>query len=195
MQTVDYNREEILSLLEERFSGRNLTTYNVAMLTLSHRFLKLSDAFCLLSNSGNILSAQHLLRPMFDCIMRLFTFSLLDEYYNISERVMHGEKFSKIKVTNIWPELFKNKKEISLSDMNIRRIMQGTGYYKGIDNFYNNTSEYIHFSLKHYYDLVRSVDSFRIGGADTVLHEPIVKEAVFDFNFLQNAFKGTISLC
>ena len=194
MQTVEYDRERLILLLKERFEDRNITPYNITLWTLSHRFLKLSDAFCLLSNSGNILSAQHLLRPMFDCIMRLFAVSYFDEY-NISERIMEGAKLSKIKVPNLWPEKFGKAKEVSLTDANIRELMQRTGLYKGIDIFYQNTSEYIHFSQQHYYDLFRSEDSFTIGGVDTVLHEPLIKEAVSDFNFLQRAFEGTISLC
>lgn len=108
---------------------------------------------------------------------------------------MNGAKLSEIRIPNIWPELFGKAKDVRLTEANIRELMQGTGLYKGIDIFYKNASEYIHFSQQHYYDLSRSEDSFTIGGVDTVLHEPLIKKAIDDFNFLQRAFEGTISLC
>lgn len=195
MSSVEYDRGKILLLLKERFDRSKLTPYNITVWTLTHRFIKLSDGFCLLSNSGNILAALHLLRPMFDCIMRLFAIQLSDDAHDISEAFLYGDAMSDVKIKNRWPTRFGDDEEIRLLDNRVLWLMDHSGWYRNMDSFYKKASKYIHFSQLHYASLFRNVESFSIGGYDTELSEPIIKDAVEDFNFLQDTFINTLRYC
>lgn len=187
MEEFAYDREKIISTAQERLEGLPATPLLVFNTSIIHRFIKLSDAFCLLVEEGNVESAQQLLRLMLDCIMKLFAVNAIEDPNTLCEKVIFGRcQFSDVPVT----ALLKTKVPVTrLYDSDILSLMKESGWFPGIGEFYGKLSSLIHASYYHAIHLIaENPKEFRIGGNGASSFEALLRDAVEDFNRIQSTF-------
>lgn len=187
-----YDRERLLLISKDRFSGRNATPLLLMETAILHRFLKLSDAYCLLVQNHNIESAQQLLRLLMDCVMRLFIINVVDDPNDLCRQIIQEKmQMSRIDTTISW----SRNKVSRLSDKNILKLMEESGMFVGMGNLYGDLSALIHTSYYHIAHLVSDAEGeFCIGGDKCSNYAPVVESSNSDFLLIQDMFYKVLLL-
>jgi hypothetical protein len=118
-------------------SGKGLYHLDFYITGIVSRSLSLIHGFDTLLKSRNYLSALHIVRPHLDNFMRLHAAWLCSDPHDFAFRVWKGEKVQDIKDNdgNHLKDWYLKKKVSEL--------------HPWIENVYNETSGFIHFSNKH----------------------------------------------
>lgn len=114
---------------------------------LLNRSLNLVDAIINLINQWNFISAAPLLRLQIDNLLKLIHLALNENREEICLKILKGIRFDKIKDTN-----GKFLKDIYLRE-------QAKQLYPWLDKVYEETSKLIHFSEKHCYSTITSINN------------------------------------
>ena len=182
-----YDRMALLEAFKNQIDGRDLSPVLVFETSLTHRFVKLSEAFCQLMEDKNIESAQHLLRPLFDCIMYLFVVNAVDDPDTLCRKAIDANiQLSDIMVTAAF---YNNGKEFGLKERNIIRMMDNSGLFKGMETFYGKLSAQLHTSFYHILHLyANGAGIIRIGGDVAASYKPLVEDTLEDFDLIQSMY-------
>lgn len=136
-------------------------------------------------DTKNIEAALSLLRPMFDCLKYIFLVSTVDDPNGFCEKIFEPvPQISDLKVTARW---FNDGKKVGLGEGAIPKMMDGSGLFKGMSDFYGHLCSYVHNSpsqISHIFS--EDPGQFTIGGDIAFDNETLVKEAWDDFNLIQS---------
>jgi hypothetical protein len=166
----DY-RENIILLghskigqISDRFSYTDFV-----LLGIIQRSIELTKGFIDLMDQWNLLCSAPLIRLQIDTLLRLAYLSSLDDPEEISKKLFNGEQINRI----------KDNEGKKLSDARLRDYARKSFHW--IDDVYENTSKFIHFSDKHIFSSILKINEnehiayFVIGnGAKNVREEDIV---------------------
>lgn len=190
---TNYDKIRLIRLAQDHFLGRNMSAYLAMELSILHRFLKLSDAYCLLRENDNIESAQQLLRMMLDCIMRLIAINIVDDPEGLCRQIIIDRKqFDNIEVT---VPGYKEGKKVFLKEKTLLEIIVCFQFIKGVRALYERLCGLIHTSYYHVAHLVAdNTEEFVIGGSRCAGYDPIVESSDSDFYFLQDTFYNALKL-
>lgn len=112
-----------------------------------NRSLKLIFGFTTLLKDENFTAASHLVRCHLDNIIRFSASWLVEDPHDFATKVIDGVKI----------ESLKDKKGELMKDWYLRNLLNEE--YPWITNVYKESSGYIHFSSKHIFSPIRSLDS------------------------------------
>jgi len=118
-------------------SGNGLYHLDFYIAGILNRSLSLIYGFETLLQSSNFLSASHLVRPLLDNYLRLLAAYLVDNPHEFAKKIWEGEVVRKL----------KDKDGQKMSDDYLKK--KATENYPWIENVYEETSGFIHFSAKH----------------------------------------------
>lgn len=155
----------------------------IANCAIVHRFVKLSDAFCLLLKNDNLETAHQLLRLLLDCQMKLFVINTSEKPYELCDSLLNFIEMNKLE-----------ERGIKLTDHAIIQLMVESGWYKGVDEMYKDLSRAIHYSYKHIIHLIGDMknNEMCIGGSLLMEFTPLLDKSLSDFKLLQSWFIGTL---
>lgn len=177
----------LLEAFRNQVDGRDLSPVLVFETSLTHRFVKLSEAFCQLMEGKNIEAAQHLLRPLFDCIMYLFVVNVVDDPDTLCRKAIDANiQLRDLKVT---VRGYNNGAEFGLKEGRILELMDTSGLFKGMRTFYGKLSAKLHTSFYHILHLYsQAPDIIRIGGDSAASYLPMVEDTLEDFDLIQSMY-------
>jgi hypothetical protein len=112
-----------------------------------NRSLKLIFGFTTLLKDENFIAASHLVRCHLDNIIRFSASWIVNDPHDFATKVIDGIQIDSLKDKN--GELMK--------DWYLRNLLNEE--YPWITNVYKQSSGYIHFSNKHIYNSIQSIDS------------------------------------
>ena len=177
----------LLEAFKNQIDGRDLSPVLVFETSLTHRFVKLSEAFCQLMEDKNIESAQHLLRPLFDCIMYLFVVNAVDDPDTLCRKAIDANiQLSDLKVT---AGRYNTGVSFELKERKIIDMMDKSGLFRGMGTFYGKLSAQLHTSFYHILHLyAKGPESIRIGGDVAADYKPLVEDTINDFDLIQSMY-------
>lgn len=112
-----------------------------------NRSLKLIFGFTTLLKDDNFIAASHLVRCHLDNIIRFSASLIVDDPHDFAIKVIDGTKIDSL----------KDKDGKFMKDWYLRNLLNKE--YPWITNVYKQSSGYIHFSKKHVYSSIQSIDS------------------------------------
>jgi len=112
-----------------------------------NRSLKLIFGFTTLLKDENFIAASHLVRCHLDNIIRFSASWLVEDPHDFATKVIDGVKIDSL----------KDKKGELMKDWYLRNLLNDE--YPWITNVYKESSGYIHFSSKHIFSTIHSLDS------------------------------------
>ena len=112
-----------------------------------NRSLKLIFGFTTLIKDENFIAASHLVRCHLDNIIRFSASWLVADPHDFAVKVIDGAQIDSI----------KDKKGHLMKDWYLRNLLNEE--YPWITNVYKQSSGYIHFSTKHIFSSIDTVDS------------------------------------
>jgi len=124
----------------------NMFITDFVFLAFLKRSLDILEGIKCLTNQWNFIAATPLLRLQLDNLLRLVYIMKLEDPDKISQVIWKGNSFRKIKDSN-------GKK---LTDS--RLCSHAKEYYPRIDDVYNKTSKFIHFSNEHIKAIIQNFD-------------------------------------
>ena len=132
-------RESIIHLGHSKMGqiGDRISYTDFVMLGIIQRSIELTKGILNLMDQWNLLCAAPLIRLQIDTLLRLTYLSSLDDPEEISEKIFKGERINKI----------KDNEGKKLNDARLRDYARKSFHW--IDEVYENTSKFIHFSDKH----------------------------------------------
>jgi hypothetical protein len=142
----------MLSVFERKFlfiikammeSGNGFYHLDLYINGIASRSLSLIYGFETLIRSNNYMSAAHLARPHLDNYLRLFAAWQVNAPHDFASKVMNGEM-----VRNLYD---KNEKKMTDSYLSSLASKQ----FPWIQEVYNETSGFIHFSHKHIFTALK----------------------------------------
>lgn len=134
----DY-RENIILLGHSKIGqiGDRVSCTDFVLLGIIQRSIELTKGFIDLMDQWNLLCSAPLIRLQIDTLLRLAYLSSLDDPEEISKKIFNGEHINRI----------KDNEGKKLSDARLRDYARKSFHW--IDEVYENTSKFIHFSDKH----------------------------------------------
>jgi hypothetical protein len=112
-----------------------------------NRSLKLIFGFTTLLKDENFIAASHLVRCHLDNIIRFSASWIVNDPHDFATKVIDGIQIDSL----------KDKNGKLMKDWYLRNLLNEE--YPWITNVYEQSSGYIHFSNKHIYNSIQSIDS------------------------------------
>jgi hypothetical protein len=112
-----------------------------------NRSLKLIFGFTTLLKDENFIAASHLVRCHLDNIIRFSASWIVNDPHDFATKVIDGIQIDSL----------KDKNGKLMKDWYLRNLLYEE--YPWITNVYEQSSGYIHFSNKHIYNSIQSIDS------------------------------------
>ena len=132
-QTIELSRYVI---------GNTLTKYDLFLCPLLNRSIQLSQGFMALIKQRNLTCAGSMLRLQLDNCMRLYASTIADDQNALIDCVISGGKISSL----------RDNSGQKLSD---KLLKDGLSHYDSrFADVYDNTSGYIHYSEKSFYQSI-----------------------------------------
>ncbi len=132
-QTIELSRYVI---------GSTLTKYDLFLCPLLNRSIQLSQGFMALIKQRNLTCAGSMLRLQLDNCMRLYASTIADDQNALIDCIISGGKISNL----------RDNKGQKMSDKLLKDGL--TQYDKQFAVVYDNTSGYIHYSEKSFYQSI-----------------------------------------
>lgn len=129
--------------------GGNIYLTDLFTETVLKRSLDLIDGIICLTNHWNFAAAAPLLRLQLDNLLKLSYLAQCKNRDEIMKAVLRGESFPRLKDP-------KDRRE-RLTDVRLRYYARS--YYPWLDRVYEETSKLVHFSNKHVFSPIASVDN------------------------------------
>lgn len=124
----------------------NVYVTDLVMAAAMKRSLDLLEGIICLTNRWNFAAAAPLLRLQIDSLLKLVYLAQLKNADEVSKAILEGKSFQKL----------KDSKGKPLFDIRLRNYARR--FYPWLDRVYEETSKLIHFSDKHCFLTVQSVD-------------------------------------
>ncbi|MGM8361383.1 hypothetical protein ACSV4D_05635 [Flavobacterium sp. ARAG 55.4] len=137
-----------------------------------NRSLKLIFGFTTLLKNENFIAASHLVRCHLDNIIRFSASWIVNNPHDFAIKVIDGVKI----------ETLKDKNGKLMKDWYLRNLLNEE--HPWISNVYEQSSGYIHFSSKHIFNSIYSIDSqnrtmqFSFSKKDNEINENLKIEAI-----------------
>ncbi|WP_282180146.1 hypothetical protein [Maribacter stanieri] len=171
IEKLESKEKQLIEVAKKLNSGK---FYPLDLLSnaVINRSLKLIFGFTTLLKDDNFIAASHLVRCHLDNIIRFSASWLVDNPHDFATNVIDGIKIDSL----------KDKKGKLMKDWYLRDLLNEE--YPWITNVYKQSSGYIHFSTKHIYCSINSVDSekrtmqFSFSRKDNEINENLKIEAL-----------------
>lgn len=134
---------------------KNIYPLDFFLLGIIKRSISLMSGFLLLMKNDNYLSATPLVRLHIDNLLQIYAMFIVKDPHDIATNIMRGKKRireyydkdgKKMSDNYLAKKFFSNKKNEE---------------FIGLENVYNEASKFIHFSEKHIFSIISSIDSGR----------------------------------
>lgn len=128
--------------LSQYVIGNTFTKYDLFLCPLLNRSIQLSQGFMVLIKQRNLTCAGSMLRLQLDNCMRLYASTIADDQNALIDCVISGKKISSLRDTNG-------------QKMSDKFLKDGLAQYDSqFADVYDNTSGYIHYSGKSFYQSI-----------------------------------------
>jgi hypothetical protein len=116
------------------------------LLGIIQRSIEITRGFIALIDDWNLLCAAPLIRLQLDTLLRMAYLSTLENPDEISRKIFSGERINSV----------KDRQGKKLNDARLRDYARKT--FPRIDEVYENTSKFIHFSDKHIFTSIWKIN-------------------------------------
>jgi len=166
MRNNKLQKDKLLNLLEssndeynktiiEMFEAdkKNIYPLDLFLLGIAKRSLSLISGFLLLMKKGNYLSVAPLVRLHLDNLLQIYAMFIVKDPHVLAINIMRGKKQMKeycdkngrkMKDSYLAKQFFSNKKNKD---------------FIGLENVYKESSKFIHFSEKHIFSIISSINN------------------------------------
>ncbi len=138
---------EIINVGKEMFTvGESLYMVDLFLMGVLNRSINLIDAILVLTGRWNFVAAAPLIRLHLDTLLRLSYLRTIKDHDAFIIQILEGKQLNKI----------KDEGGGKLTDARLRDYARSI--FPQIDNVYKETSKLIHFSDKHVFTCIETVD-------------------------------------
>lgn len=141
------SKENQLLDIAKKLNSTNFYPLDFLSNAIINRSLKLIFGFTTLLKDENFIAASHLVRCHLDNIIRFSASWIVNDPHDFATKVIDGIKI----------DTLKDKKGKLMKDWYLRNLLNEE--YPWITNVYQQSSGYIHFSNKHIFNSIQSIDS------------------------------------
>lgn len=166
------NSYKALWIMTAKADGGAVFPVDMLSTAITHRAMCLVTGFCDLIEKENFICAAPLVRLMVDNLLRFYSVWLVDKPHDFATKIIEGKEVRKI----------KDRSGNNMTDRYL--VEQLSKEYDWILGTYHETSGYIHFSSKHYFNTLKKVNDkertimFSIGDKDTCISKESYEEAI-----------------
>ncbi|GEL09543.1 hypothetical protein SAMN05192550_1456 [Flavobacterium glycines] len=171
IKKLESKESQLLDIAKKLNSG-NFYPLDFLSNAIINRSLKLIFGFTTLLKDENFIAASHLVRCHLDNVIRFSASWIVDDPHDFATKVIDG----------IQIDTLKDKNGKLMKDWYLRNLLNEE--YPWITNVYKQSSGYVHFSNKHIFNSIKSVDSnkrtmqFSFSKKDNEIDENLKIEAI-----------------
>lgn len=173
LKIFDQFYDQHLELTKSIFKADNRKAYSIDIYAISslNRSMALCKGFQIMMETNNLICAGAIIRQQLDTLLRFFALFIVNDPHRVSMDIIAGEHLRNL----------VDKDGKKMTDRYL--VNKLSDQYPWVKKVYQETSGYVHFSHKHIFSAVESIDgkrniSFKVSCEDSEEVHRVYREAI-----------------